>query len=744
MCIKYFMSCLIKAGLVSMVATSFQAQAHDDLCAISSEASVIYVDASARGIGNGSSWEDAFTDLQDALTLASQTPAEDQIWIATGDYTPGGSASGSYVITDGVTLLGGFAGGETYHNMRDPQVYPVILSGAASSYHVMYAEGADDVMLNGLTITGGAADGNLDSDDRNVANQVRGGGLLAYDSDMRLCNVSFTGNEARKFGGSIYFEGGALRIADSRFTNSIVSRGANIPHNDLEEADTDGGAIAIHDARLLKVSGSIFKGNTAGDDGGAIATRRTDVEITGSRFTGNRGIGFVTRAVLPSFTEDFITSTGGAITIQNEYQAAVGGDQSHRTLISDSEFTGNQSAIGGVGFILAAPGSETIIKSCRFTGNGGDAIPLTSGAPNEIGLTYGRGAGVLLMIGMRQGDREKDQNGNFVRPLHQVHVSQSVFKGNQAGYGGSLVLMSLDTHVEDDVFIDNIGRQRAGALWSLNFAGLFDQIQGLVPVQGTTTVENSLFENNRTLGMLETLQAENFPGVATIEEQTFGGGAISNDQWGSMVVKSSRFIGNYSTNSDGGAIHNATSPVAFYSTLNPPAPATYESTIRVEDSVFIGNYIVGSGSGGGIANGGNQVGGTIVDVFGNERRDSAVGSSAVISSCKFERNLAADGNGGAIVNWNGSTLDLDRGRFIMNSAAEGGAVSLSGRPENHGLAEIERSQFVENSATNGQGGGVFAINTDGEIEKSRFRLNRPNDVFDESGLLEVSTSRDEH
>jgi len=742
MCNKYFMSCLVKAGLVSLVAVSLQVKAHDDICTTSSDAPVIYVNASASGAGNGTSWGDAFPDLQSALELASQSPADDRIWIATGNYTPAGTVSSAYVITDGVALLGGFSGDETDQKMRDPDAYPVVLSGAASSYHVMYAEGADDVMLDGVTIAGGAADGDLDNDDRSVANQVRGGGLLAYDSDIRLCNVSFTGNEARKFGGAIYFEGGALHIADSRFTNSIVTRGANVPHNDLEEADTDGGAIAIHDASLLKVTRSIFRSNTAGDDGGAIATRRTDVEISGSRFTGNRGIGFVTRAVLPNFTDDFITSTGGAITIQNEYQADIGGDQSHRTLIADSEFIDNQSAIGGAGFILAAPGSETTIKNCRFIGNGGDAVPLTSGAPNEIGLTYGRGAGVLLMIGMRQGDREKGENGEFVRPLHNVHVSQSFFKGNQAGYGGSLVLMSLDTHVEDDVFMDNIGRQRAGALWSLNFAGLFDQIQGLVPVQGTTTIEKSVFRNNRTLGILETLQPENFPGISTIEEQTFGGGAISNDQWGNMVVKSSRFIGNYSTNSDGGAIHNATSPVAFYSTLNPPAPATYESTIRIEDSVFIGNHIVGSGSGGAIANGGNQVGGTIVDVFGNERRDSAIGSSAVISRCKFERNQASAGNGGAIVNWNASTLTLDRGRFVMNSAAEGGAVSLSGRPENHGLAEIERSLFVRNSAVNGQGGGVFAIDTEGEIENTRFRSNRPNDVFDESGLLEISVNRE--
>ncbi|HHJ15643.1 MAG TPA: hypothetical protein ENJ80_02995 [Gammaproteobacteria bacterium] len=732
---RRFIPCLSKVALVIPALAPCLAQATANPCALPEAASVIYVDTSASTPGDGASWGGAFASLQDALDAAQRTPGDDEIWIATGDYRPDDS-SGAYLLPPGVALLGGFSGNENHRDARDPSRYPVILGGAPDSYHVLYAESVDGVVLDGLTVTGGAADGRLDADQSGVSNEVRGGGLLAYDSEVRLCNVTFQGNTARKFGGAVYFEGGALYIDGSRFRDSVVSRGSDVPHNDLDEADTDGGAIAIHDARLLAVSDSLFDNNLAGDDGGAIATRRTDVEITGSRFTDNRAIGFVTRAVLPSFTDDFITSTGGAITIQNEYQAAPGGDQGHRTLIADSEFTGNRAAIGGVGFVLAAPGSETVITRCRFNDNGGDAVPLTEGAPNEIGLTYGRGAGVFLMIGMRQGDREKGDDGKFLRPMHIARISESVFSGNQAGYGGALVLMTLDAFVENSVFQDNIGRQRGGAIWSLNFAGLFDRIQGLEPVPGRVTVENSVFRNNRTLGLLETLQAENFPGVSTIEEQTFGGGAISNDQWGNLVVRGSRFIGNYATNSDGGAIHNATSPIAFYSTLTPPAPATYESTLVVEDSEFVDNHIVGEGHGGAIANGGNRIGGTIVDVFGNEHRDSATGSSARVRHSRFRHNRSA-GQGGAIVNWNGSILVMDEVRLRHNRAAEGGAVSLSGREANPGLVEIEDSRFVANRATAGRAGGLFATATRGEIKDSRFAGNQPEDIVDESDLLDI-------
>ena len=48
-----------------------------------SENSIIYVDADATGLNDGSSWADAFNDLQDAI--ASSTSG-DSIWVADGTY----------------------------------------------------------------------------------------------------------------------------------------------------------------------------------------------------------------------------------------------------------------------------------------------------------------------------------------------------------------------------------------------------------------------------------------------------------------------------------------------------------------------------------------------------------------------------------------------------------------------------------------------------------------------------------
>ena len=84
--------------------------------------SVVYVDRDATGTGDGSSWIDAHTDLQQAL--ASTNSGE--IWVAAGTYTPacsGGDRWISFELRSGVALYGGFAGFESLREQRDPDTH---------------------------------------------------------------------------------------------------------------------------------------------------------------------------------------------------------------------------------------------------------------------------------------------------------------------------------------------------------------------------------------------------------------------------------------------------------------------------------------------------------------------------------------------------------------------------------------------------------------------------------------------
>jgi len=89
---------------------------------------IIYVDADADGANNGTSWENAFVDLQDALGTAD---SNDQIWVAEGTYKPDADAnrSVSFELVEGAEIYGGFDGDEDSLDERDWLENETILSG---------------------------------------------------------------------------------------------------------------------------------------------------------------------------------------------------------------------------------------------------------------------------------------------------------------------------------------------------------------------------------------------------------------------------------------------------------------------------------------------------------------------------------------------------------------------------------------------------------------------------------------
>jgi hypothetical protein len=70
----------------------------------SAAALTLYVRAEATGANTGSDWDNAFTELQSALSAALPS---DQIWVAEGTY------SDHVTLGTGLSLYGGFAGDET-------------------------------------------------------------------------------------------------------------------------------------------------------------------------------------------------------------------------------------------------------------------------------------------------------------------------------------------------------------------------------------------------------------------------------------------------------------------------------------------------------------------------------------------------------------------------------------------------------------------------------------------------------
>jgi len=144
---------------------------------------IIYVDDDVTSENNGSSWENAYVYLQDALADANSAEKPVEIRVAQGVYTPdrgAGITRGDPFVTfqliNGVTVLGGFAGvGAIEPDARYIEEYKAILSGdlagddadvedpnelsghptrAENSYSVVNVWDTDETaVLDGVTIT---------------------------------------------------------------------------------------------------------------------------------------------------------------------------------------------------------------------------------------------------------------------------------------------------------------------------------------------------------------------------------------------------------------------------------------------------------------------------------------------------------------------------------------------------------------------------------------------------------------
>ncbi len=257
--------------------------------------SITYVNQSASGQNNGTSWDDAYINLQDALYGVESGM---QIWVAHGTYNPDNfgsrkssssydSRSYSFEIPDSVSLYGGFNGTETNPDERSFQDN-TILSGdigviadtSDNSYHIIKTMGNNTV--DGFTISGGNSS--------NAPNDM-GAGIYNLNDNINVINCIFENNYAGAGAGISNYRVGQIthhiEITECDFIGNKAGSGAGIGNWDcptriercLFAADSVtnmGGAIynwgAHSDADIIHCT---FYANAAGDStlGGAVHSR---------------------------------------------------------------------------------------------------------------------------------------------------------------------------------------------------------------------------------------------------------------------------------------------------------------------------------------------------------------------------------------------------------------------------------------------------------------------------------------
>ncbi|MCK6693268.1 MAG: PKD domain-containing protein [Thermoanaerobaculia bacterium] len=270
----------------------------------------LYVDHEAGGTNDGSSWENAFRRLQDALNTAI---SGDTIWVAEGTYLPTetyGGAGDRYrafnITGKGVAIFGGFNATETLLSQRDWKKYPTSLSGdigvpgdaADNAYHVIYMRDLPPTArLDGFTVTGGRADSSGSEDS--------GGGVFntgSSASNPTFANCIFTGNSAVQLGGAMLNSSktGVVSLINCIFSRNSANYGGamfnegsgnlaliNCVFWDNSAANWRGAMLNISLNSLIATN-CTFSGNWAAIQGGSMANLFLNVTTTNCIFWGER------------------------------------------------------------------------------------------------------------------------------------------------------------------------------------------------------------------------------------------------------------------------------------------------------------------------------------------------------------------------------------------------------------------------------------------------------------------------
>lgn len=455
---------------------------------------VIHVKESAGGKQDGTSWEDAYTDLQDGLDEAArrvllQGAEEVQVLVAQGKYRPrrshglkGNSRTFNFTLYNGVSIKGGFCGTDAY--IQDLENYPSIMTGDLGpyrTYHVLYvAEGRDldlTAYMENMVIEGGQANGMNKS-----APESFGGGLYVERGNQPLIvSCIFRNNEAVSGGGACFMTvstqdlEGFINRDGLTFLNRngdiYIPRGPvytdNLPllymcRFENNKAYKTGGGISVYNVEFDYENvfhNIILRYNTA-DYGGGISFINCKTSAPGHEspgypwnyplliFENNKAVrgggGMYVRGDMKSvftrllFKENTSEEYGGGILIS-------GGDVSLRNIV----LVGNGSVIGGGLYLIAG---RYVLRSLMFVKN---KAAQTAGALYTVS-TKTTADRCYFRNNSTEGLSYPDQiGGAIVANKGLLIVTNTIFLDNKSKRGGGIYGQASDLRLTCNTYLNN-------------------------------------------------------------------------------------------------------------------------------------------------------------------------------------------------------------------------------------------------------------------------------------------------
>lgn len=661
---------------------------------------VFYVNLVAAGKNDGSSWLNAFTQIQQGIdaAMAYNMAANKQavVWVSAGEY----QLEKTIELKEGVSLFGGFKG--TENNLGERQTKSggkvweflnptIVKAGEGKNIRIMSSLNNNfkaAMYINGFTITGGYATGSSDND-------KSGGGIHLMNNMFVQCCI-ITGNEADGNGGGISLRGGGISGVESSLIENNSTK-------------TNGGGVALYaESTKAYIKNSEIRDNSADGNGGGIFNFQGIVEtciVSTNKADQGGGIYFRqyggSSVVNSLITENQAKTKGGAICCYTDKNANI----YNCTVVANMvEETGSDAAVG----YLTPPVNIAIVNSI-FWGNKKGTV--SDALAENSKMTYSAAEGSVAPAGegniaitdsaaffgkdwyLAETSPGKDA-GKDIASLPGLDLAGAMRVQNgtiDMGAYESGVLYRPDEHgiiyVKSGAGLDHEGNSWEDAIGDINFAiniaRLYNEKIAVGQARATIWVAAGNYDLTAPVGLINGVSL--YGGFAGMET-ALGGRAKGTEAWNYtqptvLNGKTDRSVPMLEQKND----FTVATIVDGFTIQQGKTGASLMGNITLRNCILANNGklngTIGTEDGGGIA----------------------AKNACVIESCLVENNTAKNGGGIAIF----AAGPVVRHCLVQNNTANGDGFG-GGIFNSKGI--VENSVIKENTAI--KGGGIFVSYND--------------------------------
>ncbi len=707
------------------------------LTSTSVRAATYFVKGDATGANNGTSWANAYTSLQPAISAVALA-GSGEIWVAAGTYVPTGSGRlSTFQLQSNMTVYGGFAGTESSVSERNIRANVTILSGEIGGpgpgdniYHVVRASGSGALntpVLDGLTITGGNANSSFPEN--------QGGGLLLDDGwSPTIRNCTITGNSASDNGGGAFVTAGSSAV----FINCTFSNNS---------AGLTGGGFGTDSSGTPVLTNCLFFSNSATVAGGAVYRSIGTAVFTNctvvNNSTGDVGGGFyfespsvpVRNSIVRGNTPNQFDGSSPSVTYSN----VQGGWAGTGNINADPLFVHPAG-----GNLRLSPGSP-----CVDAGNN-SAVPGSvttdpDGAPrfSEDPAAPNTGSGAPPIVDM--GAYERVPASSYALTVIRTGAGTGTVASTPAGIdcgatcsasfdAGSIVTLTA-TPDPGYSFTAWSGPCSGSETCSVTMHALQYVTAGFGVVRyvdkDAVGANDGTSWSNAYVSLQAALLAATYGTELWVAAGTYKPNLTNRDV--SFALKSG--VGVYGGFAGGETDRSERNAALHVTTLSGDlGPGSGSDTFHVvtatsvDASAVLDGFTITSGN----ANGANPYGGGVLLDSSSPRIESCTitgnnagtggglaarnGGSPVIRNCAIHANTANHGGGVALIAVTGTVADC--GIFGNGANTFGGGMYIE-----NGAPHMTRCDIRSNTTSAGSGGGVYSTNGSTQIRDSTIRDN---------------------